>query len=188
MKKRIAAILCAAMLMLALPTLAFAADSPSNTQTATSDSGITGTVTFTGTADIKAVSAGNVTVSGAEVALAAFEITTNDTVDADHPIKLTFTVDKKYAGCTGRVHVVHADGSAEDMPITIGSDGTATIKITKLSTFTLVVDPTTASATANKSATSPVTGLDVAGVAGVTAVAAIAAGCVFVALRKKTNE
>lgn len=196
MKKRIAAILCAAMLMMAMPTLAFAAGSNQNTNpapataTAPDGSSVTGSVAFNGTVTIavSGVQASNVVLTGSEVALASFEINAEG-VSESNPLTLTLNAGSKYAGAKAKIFADHGANGTEVKDVTVGSDGSVVAQFTKNSVFTLVVDPSTATgATANKAATSPVTGLDMAGVAGVTAVAAIAAGCVVVALRKKVTE
>lgn len=178
------------MLMLALPTLAFAAPSPSNQQASdTGAAGVVATATFNGNVTVAKTDtqASNVKLTGAEKVLASFEINAEG-VSESNPLTLTFNAGSQYAGAKAKIFADHKD-STEVKEVTVASDGSVTAKFTKNSVFTLVVDPTTAtSAAANASSTSPVTGLDITGVAGVTAVAAVAAGCVFVALRKKTNE
>ena len=173
MKKRIVAIACAAALMLALPTLAWAAPSPSNNGTATGSNGVTAVVKA-GSGTIESVASTTTQASnvpaGTDI-VASFEVT-GDATNVD----LTFNVGTQYAGHAFTVYVQH-------------TDGTVSIHVDKLSIFSIAIgDKVADTAAANTGAKSPQTGVDLGTVAGATVVTAIAAGAVFVALRKKVTE
>ena len=191
MKKRIVAIACAAAMMLALPTLAWAAPSPSG-QTVTGNNGVSFTVkaesgTVTDVASTSA-QASNVQLSADEKVLASFQ------VDGDATnVTLTFGVGSEYAGASVKIFVQHNDGTTEVLTGTVAADGTVTVTVGKLSIFTIAVDATTVTGgtdakVMDTSSKSPQTGVDLGTVAGATVVTAIAAGAVFVALRKKVTE
>lgn len=198
--KKLATFACALALALAMPTLAWAAPSPSEPQqTVPVADGITASVTFAGDVTVAATTtqASNVTVSGSEQVMGSIEVN-GEGVSADNPLTVTFSVGSQYAGCTGKIFIQHNDGTTEIRDVTIGADGTASITVTKLSIFTLVVDTasvpaaggTTGTTTGgtDASATSPQTGIDSTAIAGGMVVMAVAAGGVAVALRKKINE
>ncbi|WP_418256443.1 hypothetical protein [Gordonibacter urolithinfaciens] len=189
MKKRIVAIACAAALMLALPTLAWAAPSPSNNGTATGSNGVTAVVKA-GSGTIESVASTTTQASnvpaGTDI-VASFEVT-GDATNVD----LTFNVGTQYAGHAFTVYVQHTDGTTETLTGTVAADGTITIhvdNVDKLSIFSIAIgDKVADTAAANTGAKSPQTGVDLGTVAGATVVTAIAAGAVFVALRKKVTE
>ncbi|MBC2889928.1 hypothetical protein [Gordonibacter massiliensis (ex Traore et al. 2017)] len=185
MKKKIVAIACAAAMMLALPTLAWAAPSPSNNGTATGDNGVTAVVKA-GSGAIEGVAstaekASNVP-AGTDV-VASFKVT-GDATD----VSLTFNVGAKYAGYAYTVYVEHNDGTTEALTGTVAADGTISIHVDKLSVFSIAIGAAGTTANSNAGSTSPQTGVDLGTVAGATVVTAIAAGAVFVALRKKVTE
>lgn len=186
MKKRIVAIACAAALMLALPTLAWAAPSPSNNGTATGSNGVTAVVKA-GSGTIESVASTTTQASnvpaGTDI-VASFEVT-GDATNVD----LTFNVGTQYAGHAFTVYVQHTDGTTETLTGTVAADGTVSIHVDKLSIFSIAIgDKVADTAAANTGAKSPQTGVDLGTVAGATVVTAIAAGAVFVALRKKVTE
>ena len=186
MKKRIVAIACAAALMLAMPTLAWAAPSPSNNGTVTGNNGVVAQVTAgSGTIkDVKAVDTKASNVPAGTDIVASFEVT-GDATD----VTLTFNVGAKYAGYAYTVYIQHTDGTTETATGTVAADGTITVKADKLSIFSIAIgDKVADTAAANKGAKSPQTGVDFGMVAGATAATAIAAGVVFIALRKKVTE
>ena len=185
MKKRIVAIACAAALMLALPTLAWAAPSPSNNGTATGDNGVSAVVQA-GSGTIESVASTSAKASnvpaGTDI-VASFEVK-GDATNVD----LTFNVGAKYAGYAYTVYVQHTDGTTETLTGTVAADGTIAIHVDKLSIFSIAIGAAGSTANANTGSTSPQTGVDLGTVAGATVVTAIAAGAVFVALRKKVTE
>ena len=95
MKKRIVAIACAAALMLALPTLAWAAPSPSNNGTATGSNGVTAVVKA-GSGTIESVASTTTQASNvpAGTDIVALFVVTGDATNVD----LTFNVGTQYAG------------------------------------------------------------------------------------------
>lgn len=189
MKKRIASIVCAAMLMLALPTLAWAAPSPSG-QTAS----VNGTsITISGAEGITvapaAGPASNVP-AGAQVAC-SYEVT--GTLAAGQTLTLIFNVGADNAGRVATIYIQHNDGTTETQTATVAADGTISITVDKLSIYTVVLGDkaegaAAATTTADTSAKSPATGVDMGVVAGGSAIALCGAGVVAVALRKKVTE
>ena len=183
MKKRIVAIACAAAMMLAMPTLAWAAPSPSG-NTVTDNNGVSASASATeGTIESVEVSSTPAKNAQGNV-IASFEVKG----DAKN-VTLTFNVGKEYAGYAYTVYIQHNSGDTDSQSGTVAADGTITIKVDSLSIFSIAIgDKVADSATANTGAKSPQTGVDFGMVAGATAVAAVAAGVVFVALRKKVTE
>ena len=190
MKKKIVAIACAAAMMLALPTLAWAAPSPSNNGSV-EIGGHNVSYTHEGgevTIAPATTPAPNVKIEGSEQIVFSLEITApqGTVVDAAHPLTLTVSLGSQFANANVKIFVHHDDGTDEVMNAKANAAGVVEFTVTKLSTFTFVAAPTTAAA--DGSAKSPQTGVDFGTVAGATAVTAIAAGAVFVALRKKVTE
>lgn len=125
-------------------------------------------------------------------------------------VTVTVNIGSQYAGKYVKVYVEHSDGSSEVVSgILVSSDGTIAVTLSKLSTFTVVIDNnykpasdttdttdttnTTGSTTATSATTtskdtsskSPYTGVNTASVALVSGVAlAAAAGCAVLAFRK----
>ena len=186
MKKRIVAIACAAALMLALPTLAWAAPSPSGNN----ETGNVGGITVTAKAENGTVSAPVAsdkpakTVPNGVTPLMSFVATGTGT-----NVTFSFNVGSQYANHAFTVYVEHGNGEAgENITGVVASDGTLTFTAPSLSIFSVVIGDVVSSSTANTGSTSPQTGVDLGTVAGATVVTAIAAGAVFVALRKKVTE
>lgn len=193
MKKKLFAVVLAAVMVLALPAMAFAAPSPSIIEGSSGASnGTTLTVTANGTGDLTVVEtpkqASNVALSGSEVVVASFEVT-NTTGDATD-ITLTFNVGTKYAGANAKVFIEHNDGTTEVKEATVSADGYIIIKTDGLSVFTVVVDPTTATGTtaADTSSVSPQTGVDMTLVAAASGICFVGAGAVAFALRKRMTK
>ncbi|WP_143412156.1 hypothetical protein [Arabiibacter massiliensis] len=183
MKKRIVAIACAAALMLAMPTLAWAAPSPSG-NTVKDSNGVSATVKAeSGT--IEGIQVSPKAASNAQGnVIASFEVKGDAT-----NVTMTFNVGAKYAGYAYTVYIQHNDGTTEAKSGTVAADGTITVNVDKLSIFSIAIgDKVADSSASNTGAKSPQTGVDFGMVAGATAVAAVAAGVVFVALRKKVTE
>lgn len=214
MRKKLLALVCAAVLALALPTLAWAAPSPGGSTSVDAGNGVSANVTFSGTVEITATQqqASNVQLSSTEKVLASVEIQAEG-VSESNPLTLSFSVGSQYAGATAKIFVQHNDGTTEVLSAVVAADGTVSVPVTKLSIFTLVVDTatipasdagtttdttgttagtsaTTSSTTSGSSsnAVSPKTGVDMTLVAAGTAVLAVCAGGVAVALRKKVTE
>lgn len=171
--------------MLALPTLAWADPSPSNTGSgnATAPNGVTASVQGTGT--IESVSSVNINASnvpeGTDI-IASFEVKGNAS-----NVNLTFNVGKQYAGHAFTVYIQH-ENSTEILTGTVDYNGNVKIHVDELSIFSIAIGDKVADTAANTGSTSPQTGVDLGTVAGATVVTAIAAGAVFVALRKKVTE
>lgn len=187
MKNKIVAVIAAAMLMMAMPVLAWAAPSP-EAPSAKADNGTTLVVSGGQVDTIAATTQNASNVPAGTDVFASFEITGD--IPAGETMDLTFGLGTQYAGATVTVYIQHHDGTTDIQTGTVKADGTLTITIDKLSIFSLVVDDSTATGATNadNSSTSPKTGVDMTAVAGGTAAAVAAAGCVFVALRRKTNE
>lgn len=206
MKKKLVSVLCAGMLVLSLPTLAWADPSPSNQATATDPNNNTAITvdspynTDDGGVEVEHSSqhASNYQppASGRGDALVStFEITTwgNLAGRSDISVTMVFNVGRQYSGMTARIYVQHNDGSTENHTVTVSSDGNVSFSMDRLSWVTIAIEAgqtpaASTTGTTDTSATSPKTGVDMAGAAGVTAVAAIAAGGVALALRKKVTE
>lgn len=198
MKKKLFAVVLAAVMVLAMPAMAFAAPSPSIIEGSSGASnGTTLTVTANGTGDLTVAEtpkqASNVALSGSEVVVASFEVT-NTTGDATD-ITLTFNVGTKYAGANAKVFIEHNDGTTEVKEATVSADGYIIIKTDGLSVFTVVVDPTTATGTtatgttaADTSSVSPQTGVDMTLVAAASGICFVGAGAVAFALRKRMTK
>jgi hypothetical protein len=211
--KKIGALLCSAMLVAALPNLAFAANgaSPENHSiardgeiTATVDGGNNVTVEVTNSV------ASNFNANENYALVESFEING----DAADGVSVTIFVGQQYAGHYADVYIQHNDGTFEQFTTSVDSDGTVAFDMNKFSIVTVAVsdqmvegytdkpvanttgktgttgtnstNKTTAST--DKSAASPKTGDATAGVAGVTAILAVSACGVAVAYRKKANE
>ena len=188
--KKLAAMVCAVALAMAMPVLAWAAPSPSAPQQNVAVAeGVTATITFAGEAEVVATSkqASNVVLGANDKVMGSIEIT-SDQVSEDNPLTLTFNVGSQYAGYTGKVFIQHNDGTTEVRDVTVSADGTVSLTVTKLSVFTLVVDTASGAATSDSSAASPKTGVDSSALAGGIAVLAVAAVGTGVALRKKIAE
>ena len=203
--KKLASVLCAAMLMLALPTFAWAAPSPSNQTTATdTNNGTALTVQAPGAPEgssltVEAIGgkASNYeppTSGKSDVLVSTFEIKAEGGIDPSNvKVDVTFSVGTKYSGMIARVFIQHEIGDPETRTLTVSADGTVSFTMDRLSVVTIAIEegqtPASSSAsTVDKGSTSPQTGVDFTGVAGATAVMVVAAGGVAVALRKKVTE
>ena len=209
MKKKFAALLASFALVLALPALAFAANSPSGTGSVSGTDPASGNTVVvsspTGEVVIGSEGTGHIhveytattakntpTLSSNQVLAGNIHVWTDAgyeyLVSASNPLTIVFNAGTEYAGKAGTVYVEHESGATETLSKTVASDGTVSCTITELSYYTLVVDKsTTGTASSSTSSTSPKTGVDMAGVAVATAAMAAAAGCVFFALRRKND-
>lgn len=206
MKKKFAALFCAAVLAAGLPSLAFADSygSPTGKGTATSN-GVSVAISgggFDGTDGKIIVEASNVAASGVPsdvTPVASFTIEKEGevTVDADHPLTVTFNVGASNAGKFARLYIQHGDGSSESNGRFVESDGSFQITVNKLSVYSIVLyddsaaprdDSADATVAADKSAKSPQTGADMGFAFGGAVVAIAGAGCAAYALRKKIVE
>lgn len=195
MKKRIASIVCAAMLMLALPTLAWADPSPAVVTGGGTSGNVTANVSFEGNLNGGALHVEPSTQKASNASgdvIATFEVYTTGDVDINGKITLTFNVGSENAGKVATVYIQHNDGSTEVQTATVAADGSITVKVDGLSYFSIALSDakasTTSTAKATTSSKSPTTGVDMGVVAAGSVVAFAGAAVVAVALRKKVTE
>lgn len=196
MKKLVSAF-AAFTMMLALPTVAMAAqfNSPSGTTVTAPGTGVaisvSGDVSGNGFIHVDPSDAAASNVPEGVTPLASFEVVADDNVSFTE-LSLTFSVGSKYAGAKATVYIQHGDGTTDVQEATVAADGTVTITVDRLSIFSIVVDESTIPAdggvATDTSATAPATDVNFAAVAGVTVAAIAGAGVVAVALRKKVSE
>lgn len=196
MKKLVSAF-AAFTMMLALPTVAMAAqfNSPSGTTVTAPGTGVaisvSGDVSGDGFIHVDPSDAAASNVPEGVTPLASFEVVADDNVSFTE-LSLTFSVGSKYAGAKATVYIQHGDGTTDVQEATVAADGTVTITVDRLSIFSIVVDESTIPAdggvATDTSATAPATDVNSAAVAGVTVAAIAGAGVVAVALRKKVSE
>lgn len=112
-----------------------------------------------------------------------------DATDLD----LQFLVDAKYAGKKVTVFIEHDNSDLEQKVATVGADGSFSIHVDRLSSFSIVLGDYGTSSNASASdavkkidptAKSPKTNADLGGVAALTALMALAAAAAFIGLRK----
>lgn len=196
MKKLVSAF-AAFTMMLALPTVAMAAqfNSPSGTTVTAPGTGVaisvSGDVSGDGFIHVDPSNAAASNVPEGVTPLASFEVVADDNVSFTE-LSLTFSVGSQYAGAKATVYIQHGDGTTDVQEATVAADGTVTITVDRLSIFSIVVDESTIPAdggvATDTSATAPATDVNSAAVAGVTVAAIAGAGVVAVALRKKVSE
>lgn len=199
MKKKLTAILCAVALMMALPTMAWAAQFNSPGGTSVTSNGTTlyvkGDVNSNG---------GYIVVEPTDNHAGNSEYADDDYVASFKVYKvgeitftsldLTFNTPSAYAGAKATIYADYGNGKYEVHPVTLSADGVASITVTEIpSTFTIVVTADDAAAAGgladtgkDTSSTSPQTGVDFTGIAVAGTVMAVAACGVACALRKKT--
>lgn len=194
MKKKLAALFCAAMLAMSLPAMAFAAqfNSPAGT-TVTGSNGVAltvkGDVAGNGFIHVEPSSVQASNVPAGVIPIASFEVTADDSISFTE-LTFVFNVGTQFAGADAVIYIQHGDSSTETQQVKVAADGTITITVDKLSIFSVVIDESTATGSAgvDTSATSPQTGANMNGVAGVTVAAIVGVGVVAFALRKKIAE
>ncbi|MBM6816654.1 hypothetical protein H6A23_05680 [Olsenella uli] len=196
MKKLVSAF-AAFTMMLALPTVAMAAqfNSPSGTTVTAPGTGVaisvSGDVSGNGFIHVDPSDVAASNVPEGVTPLASFEVVADDNVSFTE-LSLTFSVGSKYAGAKATVYIQHGDGTTDVQEATVAADGTVTIAVDRLSIFSIVVDESTIPAdggvATDTSATAPATDVNSAAVAGVTVAALAGAGVVAVTLRKKVSE
>ena len=196
MKKLVSAF-AAFTMMLALPTVAMAAqfNSPSGTTVTAPGTGVaisvSGDVSGNGFIHVDPSDVAASNVPEGVTPLASFEVVADDNVSFTE-LSLTFSVGSKYAGAKATVYIQHGDGTTDVQEATVAADGTVTITVDRLSIFSIVVDESTIPAdggvATDTSATAPATDVNSAAVAGVTVAAIAGAGVVAVTLRKKVSE
>ena len=205
MKKLVSAF-AAFTMMLALPTVAMAAqfNSPSGTTVTAPGTGVaisvSGDVTSasgSGYIDVEPVSEVASNVPAGVTPLASFEVVAEGDVEFTE-LTLSFSIGARYAGAKATVYIEHGDGTQETREVTVAADGTVSITVDRLSVFSIVVDESTIPAEGegtgtagtgkDTSATSPTTDASILPVLGMTVVSTMGAGATAVALRKKVNE
>ena len=196
MKKLVSAF-AAFTMMLALPTVAMAAqfNSPSGTTVTAPGTGVaisvSGDVSGNGFIHVDPSDAAASNVPEGVTPLASFEVVADDNVSFTE-LSLTFSVGSQYAGAKATVYIQHGDGTTDVQEATVAADGTVTITVDRLSIFSIVVDESTIPAdggvATDTSATAPATDVNSAAVAGVTVAAIAGASVVAVALRKKVSD
>lgn len=196
MKKLVSAF-AAFTMMLALPTVAMAAqfNSPSGTTVTAPGTGVaisvSGDVSGDGFIHVDPSDVAASNVPEGVTPLASFEVVADDNVSFTE-LSLTFSVGSKYAGAKATVYIQHGDGTTDVQEATVAADGTVTITVDRLSVFSIVIDESTIPAdggvATDTSATAPATDVNSAAVAGVTVAALAGAGVVAVTLRKKVSE
>ena len=201
MKKKLTAMICALALAMAMPTLAWASNSPQKVTSNTCTASQGATLTVTGKTDdstsklvVEATSdqASNVSLSATQKIVGTFKVYDVPEGSTYGPYTLTFNVGTEYNGATATVFIEHqgrdANLGTETKTATV-SNGSVTISTDGLSLVTIAVDSSTVTgATTDASATSPQTGVDMTGIAVATAACAIAAVGVGMVLRKKLAE
>lgn len=201
MKKKLTAMICALALAMAMPTLAWASNSPQKVTSNTCTASQGATLTVSGKTDdstsklvVEATSdqASNVSLSATQKIVGTFKVYDVPEGSTYGPYTLTFNVGTEYNGATATVFIEHqgrdANLGTETKTATV-SNGNVTISTDGLSLVTIAVDSSTVTgATTDASATSPQTGVDMTGIAVATAACAIAAVGVGVVLRKKLAE
>lgn len=178
------------MLMLALPTLAWADPSPSGITATGSSNGATLTISGNGSGSltVEATSAVASNVPAGANVFASFNVTKADGTNIDGTLTLTFNLGAANAGRTATVYIQYDDGATEVKSAVIDANGNISITVDRLSIFSVVLGDKAAGAAADTSAKSPATGVDMGVVAGASAVALCGAAVVAVALRKKVTE
>ena len=186
---------------MAMPTLAWASNSPQKVTSNTCTASQGASLTVTGKTDdstsklvVEATSdqASNVSLSATQKIVGTFKVYDVPEGSTYGPYTLTFNVGTEYNGATATVFIEHqgrdANLGTETKTATV-SNGNVTISTDGLSLVTIAVDSSTVTgATTDASATSPQTGVDMAGIAVATAACAIAAVGVGMVLRKKLAE
>lgn len=199
--KKIVSMVAAAMMVMALPGVAVAAQfsSPSGTtvtapgtNVALSVSGDVSSASGSGYISVEPSSVVASNVPEGVTPLASFEVVAEGDAEFTE-LTLVFSVGTQYAGANATVYITHGDGSNDVMETTVAADGTVSITVDRLSVFSIVVDESTVPAegegvTTDTSATSPATGVVIAPVAAITAAAAAGAGAVAVTIRKKVTK
>ena len=163
MKKKLAALFCAAVLAMSLPAMAFAAqfNSPAGT-TVTGSNGVAltvkGDVSGNGFIHVEPSSVQASNVPAGVTPIASFEVTADDSISFTE-LTFVFSVGAQYAGADATIYIQHGDGSTEIQQTKVAADGTITITVDKLSIFSVVIDESTATGSAgvDTSATSPQT-------------------------------
>ena len=184
MKKKILALLSAAVIAFALPTAALAWESPSGavkaeTITVTTESGVTvrAAAACNGTGAIiideaaAGVEASNVEVPSGFAKIGSFKVTSTGNVEA--PFQFAYNLGSAYANAEVKIYIDHETEGVENEVIekTASSDGTVTFTTDALSIHTIVAKQSDVKPSTDDGSKSPQTGLATASVAMVSCVA-----------------
>ncbi|MEG1750734.1 MAG: hypothetical protein RR241_03070 [Raoultibacter sp.] len=194
-KKVLISLLAGAMMMVALPMMAFAAPSPSGQPASGDGAAITGLAAGQVATIAKTTETlPGVTVAAGEKSVGTWDIVVKDAngnVVTEFPngLALSFTVGAEYNGMSVKVYQEHNGTMLAPKSGTV-KDGVVTITVTQLSKFQIVADTTSgaAGAAANAGAKSPQTGFDMTGVAVASGACVLFAGAAAFALKKKLSE
>lgn len=206
MKKQLVSVFAAVTMMLAAPSVALAATSgtfysPSGTTVTDQTSNVTIAVSGDVSSDsgsgyilVESTTGQASNVPADVTPLATFEVTAHGDVEFNE-LQLVFSVGSRYAGAKATVYIEHDNDDQETREATVAADGTVTITVDRLSTFSIVIDESTipadgtsAGTTTDTSATAPATDASLLPVLGVTVAATAGAGASVVAIRKRISE
>ena len=203
------AVACAVAMVLAIPGMAFAVDSPSQSTVGpvTGDNGVTLQITYTGPEAaliIEPTGQDAANVPSDTDPLASFDVyeTNPGTLTADDGtipggLLMTWNVGSQYAGVTATVYVQHQDGATEAKTATVDANGSFSMNIDRLSIFSVSVPATkgdssntsSSSSKTDTSSKSPKTGTDVVPFAmAASAICLGGAAVCFARSRKNRNE
>lgn len=204
--KKVMSALFAAALVMGMPTLAFAANSPSNAANDKTVEDVAVAVTVPGqTTDdmlyIEPATTPAQNMPADATPLANIEVTdgTGWTDGKDVTLSFDLTEKGKAEGDKVTVYIQHGNGKTDVQYLKVGANGKVTITVMGLSIFSIVdgwpegvteADSTynnVVKATTDNSDASPQTGVDMTWVAGIGVVAAVSA-CGVAALRRKVTE
>ena len=172
MKKKLTAMICALALAMAMPTLAWASNSPQKVTSNTCTASQGATLTVSGKTDdstsklvVEATSdqASNVSLSATQKIVGTFKVYDVPEGSTYGPYTLTFNVGTEYNGATATVFIEHqgrdANLGTETKTATV-SNGYVTISTDGLSLVTIAVDSSTVTGatTDDKTIESPKTG------------------------------
>ena len=200
MKNKFISILCAAMLVLTMPVLAFGAQFSSPGGTSAENRG---TILYM---EGEVVSSGGyIVVEGSEEHASHAVIPEGDYAASFRAYSvgeiefedftLTFQVPERYYGAEGVIYIAYGSGNQLSIPIVVDNQGIATCVVEEISDipsyFTIVLDVETADLPGtggeDKSPESPQTGVDFTGIAAAAGVMLVAAAGVACVLRKKAS-
>ena len=168
MKKKLVSLLAAATMMLAVPSVALAAEtfnSPGGTTVTDTASGVAISVAGDVSSESGSgyISVDSATTQASNVPadvtpVASFVVDAVGDVEFTE-LTLTFNVGSEYAGATAYVYIQHNAGDTEVQQVTVASNGTIAITVDRLSVFSVVIDESTVnSASTGASGTADGTG------------------------------
>lgn len=189
--KKFVTVLAAALMLCAVPSVALAVESPSSATVTDTQSGVV--LSVTSGADcvdtIAETSTPAKNVPAGVTPLASFDV--EGTVPEGQTVTLTFSVGQKYAGYAVTIYIEHSDGTTEVQEGTVSANGTVSVTVSKLSTFSIVLgEAPTAESGSNSvdtSSTSPKTDASLLPAIAMTATSVMGAGAAAVAIRRKVK-